>query len=66
MFSIAMQKQDGTSESFGLAFHKKDELREDVGQRGIGRDHFKNPALPSPKELLLFDLRDVAANDDTA
>ena len=30
MFSIAIQKEDGTTQSFRLAFHKKNKLGQDL------------------------------------
>src|SRR5205809_1364781 len=63
MFSIAVQKKNGTAQSFRLAFHEKNKAGEYVHQRRVGRDHFQHAALSSAKEFFLFDWRDVAAND---
>ena len=48
---------------FGLRFHEKNKGGQNIGERRVGRDHFQNAALIEKEELLLLDLRDVAAND---
>src|SRR5207244_7091110 len=66
MFTVAVQKKNGTTQSFRLAFHEKNEAHQDIRQRRIGGDHLENPALTGAKKLFLFDLSDVAANDHAA
>ena len=66
VFPIAIQKKNGTTQSFGLAFHEKNKTGEHIRQRRVGRDHFQHAALSGAKKFFLFDLGDVAANNDTA
>src|SRR5262249_42262838 len=66
MFSIAVQKKNGAAESFRLAFHEKNEARQNIGQRRIGSDHLKDATLPGTKKFFLFKLSDVPANDHAA
>src|SRR4029453_1637731 len=62
MFSIAIQKKDGTTQSFGLAFHKKNKLGKDLRERRVGRNHFTHSTLSGAKKFFLFGSGDVAAN----
>src|SRR5207247_3921253 len=65
VFSVAVQKKNGTTQSFRLAFHEKNKAGENIRQRRIGSDHFQNPTLPSAKKFFLFELSYVSANDHT-
>ena len=66
MFPIAVQKEDGTTQSFRLTFHEENKAGKHIRQRGVGRDHFQHATLSGSKKFLFFDLGDIAANDDTA
>src|SRR6266481_6362920 len=53
MFPIPVQKKNGTTQSFRLAFHEKNKGGEHIRQRGVGRDHFQRAALSSAKKFFL-------------
>jgi hypothetical protein len=66
MFPIPVQKKNGTTQSVRLTFHEKNEAGKHIRQGSVGRDHLQHAALSGAKKFLLFDLGDIAANDDTA
>src|SRR4029077_11887248 len=63
MFSVAIQKEDGTTQSFRLAFHEKNKLGQDLREWRVSRNHFQDPTLSGAKEFFLFDSGEVATND---
>ena len=65
MFPIAVQEKNGATQSLRLAFHEKNKAGQNIRKRCIGGDHLKYAALPGAEKFFLFDLGDVAANDDT-
>ena len=65
-FSVAVEKKNGTAQPFRLAFQKKDEVGQDLGQRRIGSNHLQHATLSRAKKFFLFHLGDVPANNDAA
>ena len=66
MDAIATQKQDGTTQSFGLTFHQQDKVRQNLAQRRVLCDQFEDSTLPGSKEFLFFRFGDIPADNDTA
>src|SRR5947208_9560054 len=64
--AIAVEEQNGTAQSICLRFHEKNKTSENFRKRRISGDHFQNATLIEKEKLFLFDLGDVAANDDAA
>src|SRR5262249_36884366 len=66
MDAIATQKQDGTTQSFGLAFHQQDKVCESLAQRRVLSDQFEDSSLPGSKEFFFFRFGNIPADNDTA
>ena len=64
--AIATQKEDRTTQSFGLTFHEQDKVSESLAQRRVLRDQFENSPLPRSKEFLFFRFGNIAADNDAA
>src|SRR5205807_2476853 len=65
VFAVAVQKKNGTTQSFRLAFHQKNKASQNISQRCISRDHLEHTALPGTKKFFLFEFSDIATNDHT-
>jgi hypothetical protein len=66
MDAIAIQEQDGATQSFGLTFHQQDKVRQDLAQWRIRRDQFEDSTLAGSKEFFLFRFGNIPADNDTA